>query len=436
MDTIESLLPNARHVVNGPSVRRSLPAGYGIKPGERVLIAADTFQDRLVIDTFVRAIREAGALCDVYLADAGPDREMDELDEMRVFMGNTPWGKAPEEPPPWYRKVEAFAESMGYDLLIRGIGGPTRQGTSYRYEGIPWISREILASDAPTFPVEVWDLAQSKSWDTIWKHGRGGRVRVTDPEGTDLSFTMQTYHFDNPRYGFTPTPFHGHLHGHPPPPYDDSEDTEGVVAGCINHWGRPYPHIKVFVQRGEVKTVEGGGQYGDAWRQLLELSKDVKYPEYPRPGLFWLWEIAIATNPKFSRPRNVLNRSRGMVYERLRSGIIHVGFGTRILSYSEDWAAEQGVPYGHVHVHLLFPTYEITSASGKKFKIIDHGRLTSLDDPEVIALAGKHGEPQELLREAWIPAIPGISIPGDYWKEYAPDPAGWIKRREAAGLPV
>ncbi|MCL5958268.1 MAG: hypothetical protein M1358_02950 [Chloroflexi bacterium] len=436
MDTIESLLPYARHVVKMPSVRRSLPAGYGIKPGERVLLAADTYQDRLVIDTIVQAVREAGAKCDLFVGDFGPDREMEEVDEIKAFMGNTPWNKYPDEPPPWTKKIEAFAESMGYDLLIRGIGGPTRTDTSYRYEGIPWVSREILASPAPIFPFDVWDLAQSKAWATIWKHGRGGKVRVTDPEGTDFSFTMQTHHFDNPKYGFTAEPFHGHLHGHPPPPYDNTEDTGGVIAGCLNHWGRPYPHIKVYVERGQVIRVEGGGKYGDIWRQLMDMTKDITYPDYPRPGLFWLWETAIATNPKFRRPRNVLMRSRGMVYERIRSGIIHVGFGTRILSKSDEWAAEKGVPYGHLHVHCLFPTYEVTSLTGEKFKIIDHGRLTALDDPEVVELAAKYGDPKELLKEDWIPAIPGISIPGDYWKEYAPDPAGWIKRREEAGLEV
>jgi hypothetical protein len=413
-----------------------LPVGYGVKPGERVLVAVDGFHDRLVVDTFVTAIREAGATCDLYVVDAGPDREMDELDEIRAFMGNTPWGKYPDEPPKWVQGIEAFAESMGYDLLVRGLGGGLPQKTSYRYEGIPWISREIVASAATTFPHELWDLVQRKAWDIIWKHGRGGKVRVTDPEGTDLTYTMQTYHFDNPHHTFTPEPLHAHLMGHPLPPYDDSEDAEGVVAGCINHWGRPFPHIKVYLERGQVKAVEGGGKYGDAWRQLMDMTKDIKYPEFPRPGLFWLWEVAIATNPKFRRPRNVLNRSRGWVSERLRSGIIHVGFGTRIRSYSEEWAAEQGVPYGHIHVHLLFPTYEVTSVSGEKFKVVDHGRLTTLDDPEVIALAERFGDPKELLKEDWIPAIPGISIPGDYWKEYACDPAGWIKRREEAGLPT
>ncbi|HLB11459.1 MAG TPA: hypothetical protein VJO15_00720 [Dehalococcoidia bacterium] len=437
METVEDLLPYARHIVTGPSVRRTYPAGYGVKAGERVLVAVDSFYDRLVVDAFLRAIREAGAQCDLYVADNGPDREADELDEMRVFMGNTPWGKRPLEPPPWFKKVEAFAEAMGYDLLVRGIGGPT-QNTPYRNEGIPWISREILASGATTFPYELWDFLQVKAWEPFWKNARGGRVRVTDPEGTDFTFTMQAHHIDdpNPRLAFQPRPFHGHMMGHPPPPYDDAKDGDGVAAGCINHFGRPFPRIKVYLERGQVRAVEGGGKYGDGWRQLLEMTRNTKYPEFPRPGLFWLWEIAIGTNPKFIRPRHMMSRARGAAYERLRSGIIHVGLGTRILSYSEEWAAGEDVPYGHLHVHLQFPTLELTSASGEKYRMIDHGRLTSLDDPEVVSMAEKYGDPEELLKEDWIPAIPGISIPGDYWKDYAGDPAGWIESREAAGLPT
>lgn len=427
MAELETLLQYARHVVKGPSVRRSLPAGYDIKPDEKVLLAVDTYQDMAVVEAFLQAIREAGAEVDLFVADAGPDREMDEVDEIRAFFGNTPWGKEPEEPWPWVVQIEKLAAEGGYDLLIRGIGGPTRN-TSYRYEGFPWISRELLTSPATTFPYEVWDLLERKSWSTIWEHGPGGRVRVTDPEGTDFSYTMHEEHFQNQRYGFTPEPFHGHLHAHHPPPYMDKDDTEGVVAGTLNHWGLPHPHIKVNVERGMVQSVEEGGEYGEVWRELMDMGKDIKYPEYPRPGLFFLWEVAIGTNPKFFRPKNVLKRSRGMVYERLRSGIIHVGMGTRILSQSEEWAKKEGVPYGHLHVHLLFPTYTLTSKKGETFTIIDKGHLTSLDDPDVIRLAEKFGDPREILKEDWIPRIPGISIPGDYWKDYAPDPAGWIRQ--------
>jgi hypothetical protein len=53
-----------------------------------------------------------------------------------------------------------------------------------------------------------------------------------------------------------------------------------------------------------------------------------------------------------------------------------------------------------------------------------------LDDPEVIELAATYGDPKELLAEAWTPPIPGISAEGDYWTDYAPDPAKWIESND------
>ena len=35
--------------------------------------------------------------------------------------------------------------------------------------------------------------------------------------------------------------------------------------------------------------------------------------------------------------------------------------------------------------------------------VIREGHLTSLDDPEVRRIAQKHGEPDEILLEDWIP---------------------------------
>jgi hypothetical protein len=36
-------------------------------------------------------------------------------------------------------------------------------------------------------------------------------------------------------------------------------------------------------------------------------------------------------------------------------------------------------------------------------KLVDRGHLTVLDDPEVRRVAAKYGDPDELLREDWIP---------------------------------
>jgi hypothetical protein len=65
---------------------------------------------------------------------------------------------------------------------------------------------------------------------------------------------------------------------------------------------------------------------------------------------------------------------------------------------------------------------------GKKVLVVNKGHLTALDDPEVRRVAAKYGDPDELLREDWIPAIPGINVPGDYKKDFGADPAAWITK--------
>ena len=78
-----------------------------------------------------------------------------------------------------------------------------------------------------------------------------------------------------------------------------------------------------------------------------------------------------------------------------------------------------------MHIHLLFPTFTIITKSGREYTIIRDGRLTALDDPEVRKLAEKYGDPDDLLREDWIPEMPGITLSGSY-DEYARNPGAWI----------
>jgi len=67
------------------------------------------------------------------------------------------------------------------------------------------------------------------------------------------------------------------------------------------------------------------------------------------------------------------------------------------------------------------PMTNVTAKICLALKLIDKGRLTSLDNPEVRALASRYGNPDQLLTEDWRPEIPGINAPGDYLKDYAPD---------------
>ncbi len=404
--------------------------GYGgTKPDDRVLIAIDSQYEVEVANAIAAALRARGACVDVLRVDAGPDREFTDLDEIAVTIRNRPWAEQPRrwEGLPW---VEELVEREGYDLLIHGKGGPT-PSTTYRYEQIPWLRVEHFEQLGTLFPQDLHVRINEKTWEKIWKLGRGGRVHLTDPEGTDLTFTLHEAYYTGERRGFNEQPVrsYGHLHGHPPQPILPEEDATGVIAATTSHFARPFPQMRLHLEAGRLEAIEGGGGYGDGWRELLAATRDNQYPCFPRPGLFWLWEVAIGTNPKIRRPSNIhLLSSGGFEWERRRSGVIHVGIGTRWRGPEEVWAGERGITYGHLHVHLLFPSYEITTPTGQKVKVIDHGRLTALDDPEVRALATQDGDPDELLKEDWIPEVPGVTAPGSY-AEFAADPARWIYRR-------
>lgn len=434
--SLNEMFDIARMVVRGPNRRRTMSAGYDIKAGERALLAVNSFYDPGVVDSVVRAIREIGARVDVVWTDMGPDRPLTFRDEAMMMMHNWPGIPEKNEARAWLDRVawvERVADSEGYDILIHALAGPLPD-THCRYEGIPWAFPEVFTGAA--FPYPLWSLINEKSWAMIWKDGRGGTVRITDPEGTDLSFNLHEdyYNVERQKVNRFPPRFreqaaYGHLFTRPTPPYFDKKlGGTGVVAGTTNHMGRPYPHIRVELTDGRLSGIHGGGEYGDLWRDMERATANVKYPEHPEEGLFWWWESALGTNPKMRRQRNAFRLSGGgTLYERMRSGFIHIGIGSGLDGLSEDWAREQGITYGHMHVHLMFPTYEITTRDGRKLKVVDNGRLTALDDPEVRELARKFGDPDKLLKETWEPAVPGISIPGDYWRDYAPNPAAWIE---------
>ena len=425
---LSELLPIARGL-SGWAEKRNCHVGFvgygSTVGGNKVLIAVDREYDPEVPLAVAQALREKGAHVDILTLDMGnPDREFDHLDEVRVIMRREPWENNPRrwEGIPF---VEDFAAKRGYDLLIHGKGGPIPK-TDYRYEQIPWLRAEHFRQPSTLYPLELHLLINRKTWEPIWNYGRGGKARLTDAEGTDISWTYWEEYYDGSRYGFCADPRHGHLFSHPVPPLIVKEDAAGVVAGTTSHFSRAFPHVKVELEAGQIGKVIGGGAYGEAWRDLLEETRRTQYPCFPRPGLFYLWEAAIGTNPKVSRPSHVERHSSGgFEWERRRSGVIHMGFGTLWRSAEERWAGERGLLYGHLHIHLLFPTLVVTGKDGREYTVIRNGRLTALDDPEVRALAARFGDPDELLKEDWIPQIPGITGPGSY-EDYARDPAAWI----------
>jgi hypothetical protein len=432
-----TLIEAARVVVRGPSFNRTKTAGYDVKEGEKILLVEKSTDDPAVTEALVQAMHEIGATVDVFHADI-EDRPVDYLDEFRGLMHNIP-GVEPDNAFSLWRQrfkwLEQTAVDQGYSLLLQGEAGALPQLDGVRYEGVPWFHR--VTFPAAGFPWPLWDLINEKNWRPIWDKGKNAWVELTDPEGTSMRWRLQpeyfeASHYEGHRRRFEPNYYLGHQFGWPTPPFNPGLECEGVIAGTINHFGRPFPHAKAHFEGAKCMAVEGGGEYGDKWRELMELTKDIQYPEYPGPGLFWLWEVAIGTHPKMTRPPAAFTLSgHAAMYERLRAGIIHMGIGTGNHNVSEIWAEENGHPWGHLHIHLQFPTYKLHTAEGEEIVVIENGRLAALDDPEVIELASEYGDPEQILEVPWTPPIPGISVPGDYWKDYARDPAAWIEAYDA-----
>ncbi|MBI4484033.1 MAG: hypothetical protein HY652_14235 [Acidobacteria bacterium] len=433
--TPEKLLKVARSVVRRPSQGSNFYAGYEIKPGERALMVVPSFFDRRVVDAVETAIREAGGEPDILIAHA-PHFDGQGEEELKIFLNMYTADKMIERLSGLtFDRVVTMAEEGKYDILIYGFGGPHPR-VPFRWEYILWPKADLFVSGMVDFPPELQEAIDQKAWNTLIQ---AKKIRVTDPEGTDISWTIRKGEFESvmKQYG-SDIVNRGHLGAIPRlVKLEGAATASGVIAGTINHTGA-YPHMKVHILNNNIQRIERGGSYGEGWQAMLAKYKDVHYPGHPGPGRGWLFECSVGTNPKAIRPSSAMEFGLGTVYERARSGIIHWGIGVAMGGIDvkapelRDFIEKNKVPDGHFHVHNNFATMELETWDGKTITLIDKGRLTVLDDREIRAAAARHGNPDELLSEAYIPAVPGINVPGDYLNDYARNPVLWIKSKELA----
>lgn len=148
-------------------------------------------------------------------------------------------------------------------------------------------------SQIPYYPADVWQLTEEKTIEAL---AYVDKVRVTDPEGTDLSTDISNlqaerwargacqrghlYMFPNQattRFGYSvidyPTLQNQWLPREPMPL------PNGKVVGMKGHTGF-YPKMEVIFKDGDITEARGGGLYGDALREFLQYPKinDLTFP--------------------------------------------------------------------------------------------------------------------------------------------------------------
>lgn len=446
------------------------------------LIVVPAHQDREILQVVLDALKEKGISADVLWEHDLSGIAFNELvhgnaaegwKELLYFqpsmaefltsraIASMPPGKPIREAGVWKGAKEFLRKNPKYTALFMGTGGQSRDGghveRGLEEQGSKWrgywdhINRERFLSKFVLYPSEIVDLLDLKILESASKVEE---IRVTDPAGTYFTCPVSEQEASIWARSQAGAPW-SHAIGYPLMGYrmlgiagtikpTDSElvpipKSNGVIAGTCGHYGY-YPHMKAYLRDGWIERIEGGGRMGDLLQEILVRTRDIQYPGLPGPGWLYLNGIAVGTIPKGFRNKDMFDSLEHLPnsFDRLRSGVIHWDMGGE--HYSEAFSkftSENKLPARHSwHIHTYFNTYEVRFRGSTEWhKIIDKGHLTTLDDPKVRAVAAKYGAPGELLKEDWIPPIPGINYPGDYMRDYGNDPASWVWKEVNGLLP-
>ena len=358
---------------------------------------------------------------------------------------------------------KAIVAYLGQHPEVRGVywgkgGGTTLRRLMHPLEDkflglMIYDNRWDVLSAIGSYPGDVWQLIEEQEMEPL---AYVDRIEAKDPEGTDVWANVtedmaqrwakgayqrgHLYMFPNQatgRFGYSVVDY---------PAFQNQWlareplcEINGVIAGVNGHTGF-YPHWEVHFKDGRLTEVKGGGLYGDVLREFLQYPNinDKVYPFHNdnHPGYWYLYEVAFGTNPKAFRNPAALEAGTATP-ERLRSGVIHWGLGITLhhdpgsATRSQqliDFTNKYNLPSDHgFHTHTYFTTYRVHLRNTDKWvTLLDKGHMTSLDNPEVRALASRYGDADNLLNEDWIPEIPGINAPGKY-ADYAVNPWSTVK---------
>ncbi len=393
--TVDDIVPTAMDNLKNP--------GYvpGMKSGEKVLIVTDRSVDPLTKEAFYVAAWRLGA-SQVDTIELQGRLDVTDPADIILQIFETNWW------PQW-----VWAAAADYDRLI-----PLAYFNAFNLmqadtvPGKGWVNKwahetntvihmllathqqreRLLASK--DYPNELVSALIRKGYKTMRK---GKRFHLTDPNGTDLSWTLDEAAWQGYQdlWGDIVTNHSARLH------MCESPDMHGVFISDHLPAGR-IPRIEMQIDKGRVIEVKGGGKMGEWMREYYDKYQHVQYPYFPGPGVDWV-EYAVwgfYPVPDFTPlPESADMAWSGKMWANnidLKAGIVHLAMGTAVSGFTAEFTKQNAYPFHHKDFVLFRPTLTVDGEV-----IIDAGHLTALDDPEIRAVAAKYGDPDKLLKQHW-----------------------------------
>ncbi len=386
--TLEEILPAIRKIAARKNHSYEYP-GLDVKPGKKYVMLCDRSNDKTIKDALTIAITEAGGSLNTITLEGYSDvtDSVELLDSMFSHNWIPKWA--------WEAMAEADVVIMNAFLLANYTPNPPID-LKKKDSIMMFLTPDLCLPQVLGFPFEVRDALDRKTWELMVN---AKTAEMTDLEGTELRWTMSRPGWDKTiarnRDWFGVDHYPGHLMA----PILNG-DAEGKLVTSAITFGGPVPRTTFNIKGSQVYRVDGEGKLAETWRRNFEEYKNLKSPTCPGPGINWWTTLAIGTSPKARIAANWdkmsgCARMHAWGIGHSRSGVVHTSIGEGVVAPDRRIIR---------HVDIFFPTL---ICDGKK--VIEGGHLVALDDPAIIKLAAKYGDPEELLREDWIPAVEGVN---------------------------
>jgi leucyl aminopeptidase (aminopeptidase T) len=243
-------------------------------------------------------------------------------------------------------------------------------------------SFETLASDACTWPMEIyWKIVEKM--EALAKSVK--KVRVTNPRGTDITADFDPLYaklgvsrgsFQKGSMGVFPA---GDSRMYPvvpdPVTFQPMPSGEGVIVfDGFYQYGLLAEPIRMSVEKGWVTKIEGGSEAKELADYLSQYDNSLHFNE-----------ISWGHNPRM--PLQLWDKM--LIQANRASSVVHLGVGDALMDGGKICSKVK--PAGSI---LYRPSLYLDQQP-----VVRDGRLLLLDDPEVIEVAARCGDPQRWLTE-------------------------------------